>query len=526
MPNYSSKSSLFGATGIASQESVQPAESAEQAPSRRQFLQGTIGTLLAGSVAGKLTGSPSLGAVESAPIRNEPSVAQGISLPYRIGAAEADITPTWPVRMAGFAYRGSKLSEGFYQSLHTRAVTIDDGKNKIVYLVADVVFWDNLDRPIGIVKAIQEELEKRHGLVPAQIVMVATHTHSGPALNDEKFKPMLIEKAIKVVGDALETARPARLFFGRGSTNIGTCRRGRDINGDSVWEINPYGSHDHEVVVLKAVDHSGRPIALTFNYGCHPTTMGTQMIGGDYAGFAQIEMKERLGGAPALFLQGTAGDAKTDNPEHGNRFLFLNPTKATVDQPAAFGKRLADDICRVLAAPMEEITGPVRFGTSMIDLPVLSAWKGANHIDADSKADPAKPLSGPRRRMARMARWILDSMDNNGEYKVTQKGEIYAVRIGDQFIHVGFTGEICSPVGLRIKDELRGCKVMVTGYTGLSNGYFPGQSQISAGGYEVFGNPKHLPYSPEAEDMIVCDAMELVQTIGPKIPPLEPNPSA
>ena len=325
------------------------------------------------------------------------------------------------------------------------------------------------------------------------------------------------------IGEALERARPARLFFGRGKTDIGVSRRGHDSNGECVWEINPYGSHDHEVVVLKAVDHSGRPIALIFNYGCHPSTMGTQMIGGDYAGFAQIEMKKRLGGVPAMFLQGTAGDAKTDNPQPNSRFLFLTPTKANVDQAGAFGRRLADDICQVLAVPMEEVTGPIRFGHSTIDLPVLSAWKGANGIETEAKTDPAKPLSGPRRRMARMAHRILESMNAHGEYKVTQKGDIYVVRIGDEFIHVGLSGEICSPIGLRLKDELRGCKVMVTGYTGPSHGYLPGQGQISAGGYEVFTNPNRLPYSPEVEDMLVCDAMDLVQKIGPEIPSRQPK---
>ena len=492
--------------------------------SRRRFIQETLGTLVATSVLAKLVDGEKLSAAEPAPIRTEPLVSKAASLPYLIGVAEADITPTWPVKMAGFAFRGDKLSAGVYQPLYTRAISIDDGKNKIVYLMADICFWDNRNRPEGIVEGIRAGLKNNHGLSPEQVVMVATHTHSGPVLSDAKFKPLLIEKAIQVVGDALKSARPARLFFGRGKTEIGIARRGRDVNGDGVWEINPYGSHDREIVVLKAVDHAGRPIALTFNYGCHPTTMGTQMIGGDYAGFAQLEMKKRLGGAPALFLQGTAGDAKPNNPDPDNRFLFLSPTKATVDQPEAFGKQLADDVSRVLAAPMNEITGPIRFGLVTTELPFLSAWKGNQMIETDANADPAKPLSGPRRRMARMARWTLDSMNENGEYHATQKSDIYVVRIGDAFIHVGISGEACSPIGLRLKDQLRGCEVMVTGYTGLMNGYIPGQSQLSAGGYEVFTNPRRLPYSPEAEDMLVCDAVNLVQTIGPKIPSLETKP--
>jgi len=189
----------------------------------------------------------------------------------------------------------------------------------------------------------------------------------------------------------------------------------------------------------------------------------------------------------------------------------------------ALGNRLADEVIRVLNAPMEEITGPVQFGMVSTQMPVLSAWTGSNWIETDAALDPAKPLSGPRRRMARMAQMILDSMDSEGHYKVYLPGEIWVVRIGDRFIHVAISEEICSPVGLRIKDQLRGNQVMVSGYVGYHSYYFPGQEQISAGGYEVFTNPAKKPFSPEAEDMLVCDAMDLIQKIGPKIPSLEPK---
>lgn len=106
-------------------------------------------------------------------------------------------------------------------------------------------------------------------------------------------------------------------------------------------------------------------------------------------------------------------------------------------------------------------------------------------------------------------------MDANGNYKVTQPAELHVVRLGDKFIHVCLPGEMCSPIGLRIKDELRGNQVLVTAYTGPYIGYFPGQAQLAAGGYEVFSNSHHIPYSPEAEDILIYAVMRTVKTLMP-----------
>lgn len=548
-----------------SKKNTKPADSQPQESSRRRFLQGAVGTILAGSILTDMAGCAAVqskkgadkkqSAAQPAPaaIKTESAVPVGRPMPFRIGTAEADITPTWPVPMAGFSWRKGKPSEGVYQNLFVRAMSIADGKNRVVYLMGDIIYWDRKSGgrgsraaaaattttpgggpayeagssgiEIGIMKEIQAELGKIDGLNPQQVIFVATHTHSGPVVNEERFKPMLIAQAVKVVQQAVANEQDGRLFFGRGYTNVGVSRRGRDITGESVWQINPYGQHDREVVVIKAVGRDGRPIGLLFNYNCHPTTLGKLIIGGDFAGFAQLELKQRLGIPTALFLQGCGGDAKPDNPQPDNSYVFLSPRMATVEQTEKFGKQLADDVCKVLASDMNEIAGPISVATREIKLPVLSAWTGDGQafIDSAAQADPKDPFSGPRRRMARLARRVLDSMDSKGNYKVTQAADIYAVRIGDEFIHVGLSGEICAPIGLRIKDELRGRKVMVTGYTGPMHGYVPGQAQIAAGGYEVFTNPNNRkPYSPEAEDVICCEVTDLVQSIGPAIAPLEP----
>jgi hypothetical protein len=47
--------------------------------------------------------------------------------------------------------------------------------------------------------------------------------------------------------------------------------------------------------------------------------------------------------------------------------------------------------------------------------------------------------------MARMARRILDSMDADGKYKVTQPADVHVVRLGDRFVHVACPAKCAAP---------------------------------------------------------------------------------
>lgn len=476
---------------------------------RRTFLKGSMATVLAGALVVPLKASA------AGPLGEEKPLASGAPMPYRIGAAEVDITPTWRTMLTGFEHR-TKPTDGVYQPIYVKCLALDDGRNSVVYLDAETTYWDSGDRSWGIIDAIRKAVRQKHGIEPDRLIMMATHNHSSPVLGDERFRKYLVEKSIEAVDRALAARREARLFFGRGSSNIGVSRRGTDMDGNDTWEINPYGWHDPEVVVLKFADRAGKPLALAFAYSCHPTTIGSNQIGSDYVGFAEAALKERLGGIPVLFMQGTCGDMKPDNHRPEAPFNFYGPSKVQVGEVKALGLKLADDVSGVLAAPMEEVSGALHVGAAHVELPVLSAWTGTNGIETDAEETAGRPLSGPTRRMARMARRILDSMDADGKYKVTQPADVHVVRLGDRFVHVALPGEMCSPIGLRVKDELRGSQVLVTAYTGPYIGYFPGQAQLAAGGYEVFSNPHHIPYSPESEDILIYRVMQLVKSLAPK----------
>src|SRR3954447_8777039 len=71
---------------------------------------------------------------------------------YRVGTAQADITPSHPIRLNGFGFRRTE-SEGVYHRIWARALAIeDDSKEPFLVITVDV---------LGIPDDIRAELAQR-----------------------------------------------------------------------------------------------------------------------------------------------------------------------------------------------------------------------------------------------------------------------------------------------------------------------------------------------------------------------------
>ena len=377
-----------------------------------------------------------------------------------VGAARGEITPDRPMREWGGGHQ--ELTDSVYLPLYVRVVVIDDGRTPVAIISGELCFWTD-----DVIERARRDLEDRHGLGPAQVLLNATHTHNGPQYrNDAAYKEMLGEVIVDLVDRAMAEARPARLYFARGWSDVAVNRRRVGRDGFVRWGINPYGVIDPEVIVVQAVGADGRPLATIMNYACHPTTIRHEGFGGDFVGWAMADLERRTGAA-AVFLQGAGGEVKVRNrnPEIEFGFTF----DGGIDRVAKFGAMFSRSVLDALEGPLEEITGPVSARLDTVDLPVM-----ADRIDREGEP----PLEGPRRRMARMARRMLDAMDEEGNYHRTRPGEVYVVRIGDRFRLVALNGEMSVGVALRTKAQLAGLPVMVLAYTGPSISYFPTADQL------------------------------------------------
>src|SRR5262249_45552792 len=242
----------------------------------------------------------------------------------QVGVGRAATTPPGPIWMSGYGNR-NKPSEGVDQPLFTKALTLQQDKEPpLVLITADILgFSRNIAEPIA------ERIAKEYQVPRANILLVGSHTHTGPFLASGRmsmfdlkgkdaetvatYTQMLQEKVFTAVTEAFKTRSPARLSLGRAKATFAMNRRVFRSGGVN-FGVNPDGPADPEVNVLRVETPDGGIRAIVFGYACHCTTLegNYYRLGGDWAGYAQEYLERAHPGATAFFVTGCGGDA---NPE-------------------------------------------------------------------------------------------------------------------------------------------------------------------------------------------------------------------
>jgi hypothetical protein len=158
-------------------------------------------------------------------------------------------------------------------------------------------------------------------IAEGQVHLCLSHTHGAGYMSrmlsdlpgGEMIGPYLdrlAEQVAQLARDARANAATASLLYGVGRCNLAAHRDYFDPQcGQYVCGYNPSGPTDDTLLVVRAVEVSGKTKASVVNYACHPTTLAwdNTAISPDWVG-AMREQVEAATGAPCLFLQGASGD--------------------------------------------------------------------------------------------------------------------------------------------------------------------------------------------------------------------------
>ena len=104
------------------------------------------------------------------------------------GVAVADITPPIGYRMCG--YFNERLSTGVLNPLHAKALVLRQGDTR-----AAMVFCDLIGLSPEVSNGLREQVEREIGIPAANILLAATHSHTGPLYFDA-LRDHLHEKAV------------------------------------------------------------------------------------------------------------------------------------------------------------------------------------------------------------------------------------------------------------------------------------------------------------------------------------------
>src|SRR5262249_49161832 len=97
--------------------------------------------------------------------------------PCRAGTGRADITPRGPIWMAGYGSR-NKPSEAVDAPLHARALALQSGEEPPLLLISAEIIGFRRE----VAEAIAGKLQGKFKLPRENILLVATHTHTGPVI--------------------------------------------------------------------------------------------------------------------------------------------------------------------------------------------------------------------------------------------------------------------------------------------------------------------------------------------------------
>ena len=398
-----------------------------------------------------------------------------LSAPLHMGFAEVDVTPNEPIFMAGYAAR-RKPSEGVDTRLMAQAMAF---RSEIRTFV--IVSLDNCEVSRAFMRPVLKGIHERLGLETGSVMVVSSHTHSGPILADtldvmaimpekdqavvEKYSLELQSKLIQVVSEACADLQPARLEKGIGTAHFAINRRVYRADGVQFGE-NPEGPRDWEVPVLRISDLEGNLRAIAFGYACHGTSIsanGFYQISGEYMAYAREHIRSVYPQAIPIYLTGMGAD---QNPS----------PRGDIMEAKRHGLELAGAVVGVLQRPMQPVEGSMRWAYTEATLPLHKAPK-RSQLEGD--------LQDTNVYVQRRAATFLKILDRGEKLPEAVVLPMSVMRIGESLSFLNMAGEVVVDYSLLFKRLYEQSGPWCVGYAYEVPCYIPNIRILKEGGYEA-----------------------------------------
>jgi hypothetical protein len=426
---------------------------------------------------------------------------------WKAGVSRVIITPDEPVWMAGYASR-NRPSEGKVVDLWAKALVLQDANgNKAVLVTTDLIGF----RGSYMSGRIRKRLKELHGLSDDQVILSSSHTHTGPELmvdpddylyddnltgqhsaeHREKiisYSENVEDKIVDIVGKALNSLEPAKVYSGQGVARFAVNRRlhrSKTTVNELSRELD--GPVDHSVPVFKVTNSAGELLTVVFGYACHNTTLGIYKFSGDYAGFAQIELEKDYPGTTAMYFAGTGADQ--------------NPLpRGTVSYAIQYGKTLAAAVEAVISEPMKELSPVLSTTFSKVELGF------ANPVP--TKDDLIKMIneSSIPEYLIHRAKVHLSQLEKGKSLMTSYPYPVQFWKIGEQNMVI-LGSEVVVDYAVRLK-QIFGDDLFIMAYANEIIGYIPSTRVLSEGDYEGTRSAVFTtPWAPDIEMKIVMEVI-------------------
>lgn len=451
--------------------------------------------------------------------------------PIRAGAAAVDITPPLGVPLAGY--------------YHARAATevLDPLFAKALVIEAEgaVAAWVSLDL-ISITRSITDQaraaIQKTLGIPSPQVLLSATHAHTGPELARRSrrsqdqvgqsklaldYTERLPERIAEAVALAYQQRQPAQLSLARSRCDtVAFNRRYFMRDGSVAWNpgkgnpdiVLPAGPTDPELTLLyvqprKASDPR-QALATYVNFALHPDTTGGSRISADWPGALSRVLAGYHGSNHlTLVANGPCGNLNhldcawpwpQNGPGEAHRIAVL----------------LGAAVFQAYKTLVPLVPGPIAARSQPVELALPEITpeqlEEARQIVAQTPNDRGTNFM----RLVRAYR-VLEVADRQGRpYEV----EVQVIALGRQVAWVALPGEVFVELGLAIKQRSPFPYTFVVELANENIGYIPDRRSYAEGQYE----PESARCAPGSGEKLVATAVDLLKALFAQAPAQKPGP--
>ena len=461
-----------------------------------------------------------------------PSYAQ--QAVFRAGASTANISPSLGEGIAG-GWMPLPLSTYIHDELHARSLILDDGKIKLVFVVAD-----NVEIPREVFDAAKRMITEETQIPAEQILMSSTHAHSTPFAGHEinppepslsirnhtagtypkpldDYQRFVARRMADGVRIALNNLEPARIGWGAGLVPQHVFNRRWKLKAPvinpfgvseqvqmnpGVGNLNlqePAGPTDPQVSFISIQSLKGNPIAVLANYSLHYVGgVPKGHISADYFAVFADRLQELLKADRqdipfvGIMSNGTEGDT--------NNIDFRG--QAVTYPPYAKMRMVANDVAHEVFRVYQtiEYKNWVPLSAAQMEL-TLDVRKP--DVQALTRAEKAMQKAKPDHPMEKV---FAERTIQMKEWPEKIDVILQTFRIGDLGI-AAIPFEVFAETGLEIKARSPFKRSFTIGLANGGYGYLPTPEQHQVGGYETWLSVNKV--EKDASRIIVTEILKL-----------------
>jgi hypothetical protein len=243
--------------------------------------------------------------------------------PLEAGVGITDLEVPVGISLAGFAKRKSPshplsdqlgASMGRYDRLQVKAVTLDNGQDRLVIVRAPLCAVNDV-----LYARVVDVVCERAGIdLTEKLWIGANHTHSGPARyfpvpfflaevgGDSWYQPAadaIVGSIADAIISSMNALKPAAIAIGVDEDFDPDDK----VAQDRRCEDDPPPYKENRLFVARIDTAGGEPIAVILGYGTHGTVLGGRHYASDVLGWAEYMLQERYDSPVEVLAFSTSG---------------------------------------------------------------------------------------------------------------------------------------------------------------------------------------------------------------------------